>query len=125
MNPPAKTQPQPQPLSTGERIWRAAFFFLSAASGAAALAAFDAGRWATGLGDVGVTVLMLGLLVQFPFVRAFLTAGSNNSDPAKAREAVLAVAEELRRRFPWTDSASRVGWLLLAGSLALRILGYE
>lgn len=121
MNSPANTQA----LSTGERIWRAAFFFLSAASGAAALAAFDAERWATGLGDVGVTVLMIGLLVQFPFVRAFFTAGSGAADPVKAREQVVQVAEALRREHPWTDTASRVGWMLLAASLALRLFGYE
>ena len=121
MTPPARTNPE----TPGERVWNAAFFFLSAASFASALVDFSAGRWATGLGDVGVTVLMIGLAVQFPFVRAFVTAGAEGGDPAKQREKVIKTAEELRQRHPWTDQASRLGWMLLGGSLVLRVLGVD
>ncbi|MEG1969384.1 MAG: hypothetical protein RR101_04600 [Burkholderiaceae bacterium] len=120
------TTPADNPsVSPAERAWNAAFFLLSAAIFASGLLAFSAGRYAAGLGDLGVTVLMFGMAVQFPFVRAFVTTGADGSDPAAKREKVLKTAEELRARHPWTDQASRIGWILLGGSLVLRLFGVE
>lgn len=118
-------QTQAQVPSPGERAWRTGLYLLSASSAASALVDFDAGRLAHGLGDLGVTALLLGLLVQFPFVRAFVASGSQRGDPAKVRAALLKLAEELRARHPWAEHAGRAGWALLGTSLVLRLFGVE
>lgn len=118
-------QTQTQVPSPGERAWRTGLYLLSASSAASALVDFDAGRLAHGLGDLGVTALLLGLLVQFPFVRAFVTSGSEAGEPAKARAALLKLAEDLRARHPWAEHAGHAGWVLLATSLVLRLFGVD
>ena len=118
-------QTQAQVPSPGERAWRTGLYLLSASSAASALVDFDAGRLAHGLGDLGVTALLLGLLVQFPFVRAFVASGSEAGDPAKARAALLKLAEDLRARHPWAEHAGRAGWVLLGSSLVLRLFGVD
>ena len=45
--------------TSGERLWRGGFFYVSAAMGAMAMVDFDAGRFAHGLGDAGIACLML------------------------------------------------------------------
>lgn len=110
------------PMSQGERAWRNAFFLFSASMAALALVDFDAGRFAHGLGDVGVACLMLSLIGQFPFVRAMVGAGSRDS-PAKARDELLREAERLRLANPWAERLSHAGWMLLLASFALRLLG--
>jgi len=118
----------PSPPSNGERIWRGALFVLSAAMTASALVAFDAGNFGKGLGDLGASVLMLSMMVQFPFLRAIVKASgeSDNASPErvrKQREELMKRAEEVRTANPWADRAGRAGWVLLAVSLILRISG--
>jgi len=114
--------------SNGERIWRAALFVLSAALTALALVDFEAGRLGNGLGDLGASVLMLSLMVQFPFLRAVIkvSAEQDKASPdrvRKQREELMKQAEQVRAANPWADYAGRAGWVLLAISLVLRIGG--
>ena len=114
--------------SNGERIWRAALFVLSAALTALALVDFEAGRLGNGLGDLGASVLMLSLMVQFPFLRAVIrvSAEQDKASPdrvRKQREELMKQAEQVRAANPWADYAGRAGWALLAISLVLRIGG--
>ena len=117
----------PRPTA-GERIWRTVFFVLSAAMAASALVDFEAGRLGHGLGDAGASILMLSLLVQFPFVRAIVRA-SREQQPVspeivrKQREQLMQQAEQVRTANPWAERANRMGWALLAISLVLRISG--
>lgn len=119
---------QPVPASNGERAWRVVLFVLSAAMAASALVDFDAGRMGKGLGDLGVAVLMLSMMVQFPFLRAIVKASGEeeNASPErvrKQREELMKQAEQVRSSNPWADYAGRAGWALLAISLILRIGG--
>ena len=118
----------PSPPINGERIWRAALFLLSAAMTASALVDFEAGRLGNGLGDLGASVLMLSLMVQFPFLRAVIkvSAEQDKDSPErvrKQREELMKQAEQVRAANPWADYAGRAGWALLAISLVLRIGG--
>ena len=119
---------KPTPPSNGERIWRMALFVLSAAMAASALVDFEAGRVGNGLGDLGVSVLMLSMMVQFPFLRAVVKASSGQEKTSpervrKQREELMKEAEQVRSANPWADYAGRAGWALLAISLVLRIGG--
>jgi hypothetical protein len=116
------------PPSNGERIWRAALFLISAAMTASALVDFEAGRLGNGLGDLGASVLMLSMMVQFPFLRAVIkvSAEQDKASPDRARkqrEELTKQAEQMRAANPWADYAGRAGWALLAISLVLRIGG--
>ena len=118
----------PSPPSNGERTWRAALFLLSAAMTASALVDFEAGRLGNGLGDLGASVLMLSLMVQFPFLRAVVkvSAEQDKASPdrvRKQREELMKQAQQVRAANPWADYAGRAGWVLLAISLVLRIGG--
>lgn len=118
----------PSTPSSGERTWRAVLFFLSAALTASALVDFEAGRLGNGLGDLGASVLMLSLMVQFPFLRAVIkvSAEQDKASPdrlRKQREELMKQAEQVRTANPWADYAGRAGWALLAISLVLRIGG--
>lgn len=119
---------KPTSPSNGERAWRAALFFLSAAMTASALVDFEAGRLGNGLGDLGASVLMLSLMVQFPFLRAVVkvSAEQDKASPdrvRKQREELMKQAQQVRAANPWADYAGRAGWVLLAISLVLRIGG--
>lgn len=114
--------------SNGERVWRTAMFVLSAAMTASALVDFEAGRLGNGLGDLGASVLMLSMMVQFPFLRAVIkvSAEQDKASPdrvRKQREELMKQAEQVRTANPWADYAGRAGWALLAISLILRIGG--
>lgn len=103
-------------------------FVLSAAMAGSALVDFDAGRVGNALGDLGVSVLMLSMMVQFPFLRAIVKAsgeqdGRSPERVRKQREELLKQAEQVRAANPWADRAGRAGWTLLALSLVLRISG--
>jgi hypothetical protein len=115
------------PPSPGERIWRNSFFFLSALLAGLALTKFEAGRWAHGVGDLGASVLMLSVMVQFPFLRALIRASADDEgspEHLKRRRAELVQqAEQLKAANPWSDVAGRAGWILLGISLILRIVG--
>jgi hypothetical protein len=119
---------QPAPTSNGERLWRSALFVFSAAMAASALVDFDAGRFGNGLGDLGAAVLMLSMMVQFPFLRAVVKASGEQESGSpervrKQREELMKQAEQVRTANPWADRAGRAGWVLLAVSLVLRISG--
>lgn len=120
---------KPPSLPTkGERVWRMTLFVLSAAMAASALVDFDAGRVGKALGDLGVSVLMLSMMVQFPFLRAIVKAsgeqdGGSPERVRKQREELLKQAEQVRAANPWADRAGRAGWTLLALSLVLRVSG--
>jgi hypothetical protein len=119
---------KPTPPSNGERIWRVSLFVLSAAMAASALVGFDAGNFGKGLGDLGASVLMLSMMVQFPFLRAVVKASSEqeNASPErvrKQREELMKKAEQVRAANPWAEYAGRAGWVLLAASLILRVVG--
>jgi hypothetical protein len=116
----AMTNPVAKP-SAGERVWRNALFVLSASMAALALVDLDAGRMAGALGDAGVACLMLSLLPQFRLVRAIVAA----SERPRPREELLRDIERVRTRDPWADHAGAAGWMLLAASLVLRVLGFE
>lgn len=105
--------------SSAERFWRKVFFVLSAAMAAFALVDLGAGRFANGLGDVGVACLMISLIPQFPFVRA-IVAGSQR---LRTEEDLLRDLERVRTQSPWAETVSAAGWLLLGASLLLRALG--
>ena len=112
----------------GERIWRSVLFVLSAAMAASALVDFDAGRFGNGLGDLGAAVLMLSMMVQFPFLRAVVKASGEQDSASperirKQREELMKQAEQVRAANPWAERAGRAGWVLLALSLVLRIGG--
>lgn len=124
----AMVKTQPDARSNGERVWRGVLFVLSAAMAASALVDFDAGRFGKGIGDLGVAVLMLSMMVQFPFLRAVVKASGeqDNASPErvrKQREELMKQAERVRASNPWADYAGRAGWALLAISLILRIGG--
>src|SRR5512137_2341201 len=119
---------KPVPPSNGERVWRTAMFVLSAAMTASALVDFEAGRLGNGLGDLGASVLMLSMMVQFPFLRAVIkvSAEQDKASPdrvLKQREELMKQAEQVRSANPWADHAGRAGWALLVISLILRIGG--
>lgn len=119
---------KPTSPTNGERTWRTALFILSAAMTASALVDFEAGRLGNGLGDLGASVLMLSLMVQFPFLRAVIKASSEQDKASpervrKQREELMKQAEQVRAANPWADYAGRAGWALLAISLVLRIGG--
>ena len=95
---------------------------------ASALVDFDAGRFGKGIGDLGVAVLMLSMMVQFPFLRAVVKASGEQESASpervrKQREELMKQAERVRASSPWADYAGRAGWALLAISLILRIGG--
>jgi hypothetical protein len=104
-----------------ETIWRGVFFVLSAGMAALGLVDFDNGRFAHGLGDLGLSSLMLSLLTQFPFLRAFVRA----SERPDGREILLKEAERLRKSQPWAARASSAGWTMMFLSLGLRLAGVE
>lgn len=110
---------RPREASPQERLWRNAFFYLSALMGAFALVDIDAGRFAHGMGDAGVACLMLSLMAQFPFVQALVDA----SEKPKSREELAREVERLRAAHPSADRVAAAGWVLLLGSLVLRIAG--
>jgi hypothetical protein len=119
---------QAHPRGNGERLWRSGLFVLSAAMAASALAAFDAGNFAKGVGDVGACLLMLSMMVQFPFLRAVVKASGEQENVTaekvrKQREELVKQAEQVRSANPWAERAGRAGWVLLAVSLILRIGG--
>lgn len=119
---------KPSPPSNGERIWRVALFVLSAAMAASALVDFEAGRLGKGLGDLGASVLMLSMMVQFPFLRAVIKVSGEQETASpdrvrKQREELVKQAEQVRAANPWADYAGRAGWALLAISLVLRVGG--
>ena len=119
---------QPTLPSNGERIWRSVLFVLSAAMAASALVDFDAGRFGKGVGDLGAAVLMLSMMVQFPFLRAVVKASGEQESVSpdrarKQREELMKQAEQVRNANPWAERAGRAGWVLLAVSLVLRISG--
>jgi len=89
---------------------------------ALALVDFDAGRLANGVGDAGVSCLMLSMMIRFPFMRAMVEAGGREA-PAKAREALLREADRLRESYPWADRLGNAGWIMLLASLVLRLAG--
>jgi hypothetical protein len=119
--------PKKPPPSPGERTWRTTFYLLSAVMAGSALVDFDAGRFAHGIGDLGASILMLSLIVQFPFVRAIVQAGSEGQGSPeqlkRRREALLQQVEQVRAANPWAEHAGRAGWVLLGLSLLLRITG--
>ena len=104
-----------------ERLWRSAFFALSAAMGGFALVDLDAGRLAGAAGDIGVACLLLSLMNQFPVVRAILEGASKRQPPQRLQQQ----AQRLRTADPWSDRLASVGWSLLFGSLLLRVLGVD
>jgi len=119
---------KPSPPSNGERLWRVVLFVLSAAMAASALVDFEAGRLGKGLGDLGASVLMLSMMVQFPFLRAVIKVSGKQEIASpervrKQREELVKQAEQVRAANPWADYAGRAGWALLAVSLVLRIGG--
>jgi hypothetical protein len=107
------------PRTSGERFWRKVFFVLSAAMAAFALVDLGSGRFANGLGDVGVACLMISLIPQFPFVRAIV---AGNARLHSERE-LLQDLERVRTQSPWAETVSAIGWLMLGASLLLRALG--
>ena len=111
----------PTPVSGGESLWRIVFFFLSALMAALAMVDFSSGWLAHGLGDLGVSFLMLSLLAQFPFVQIFIRA----SERPDGRELLAKEAERLRKAQPWTARASAWGWALMLLSLGLRLAGAD
>jgi hypothetical protein len=116
------------PRSSGERHWRSTLFFLSAALAATALVDVEAGRIGRAIGDLGACVLLLSLIVQFPFLRALVKAGEHSTPGSpeelrRQREALMQQAERVRLDNPWAERAGRAGWVLLAISLLLRIGG--
>lgn len=109
-------------------MWRLTLFVLSAAMAASALVDFEAGRAGKALGDLGVSVLMLSMMVQFPFLKAIARASreQDNASPERARkqrEELQKQAEQVRAANPWAEHAGRAGWALLAVSLILRVGG--
>ncbi|MCS6944863.1 MAG: hypothetical protein RMK97_05530 [Sutterellaceae bacterium] len=108
-------------ITPGERTWRAVFFLASAAMAAFALLDLEAGRWAGALGDLGVTLLLLSLLPQFPLVRAIVAA----TEKPRSREEMVRQVERARPRVPWAEHAGAGGWVLLGASILLRLLGFE
>ena len=128
MNTQSKSPRTPNlPPSPGERVWRITFFFLSAMLAGLALVQFDAGRWAHGLGDLGASVLMLSVMVQFPFLRAIVQASADDEGSPertkRRREELMQQAAQLKAANPWSDVAGRAGWILLGLSLVLRVVG--
>jgi hypothetical protein len=107
------------PRSDGERAWRNTLFVLSASMAGFALVDIDAGRLASALGDAGVSLLMVSLMPQFPFVRAIV--GDRNRRPS--REELLRDIERVREQSPWAERAGTAGWVLLGASLVLRAIG--
>jgi hypothetical protein len=110
-------------VSPGERIWRTAFFVLSAVMTGFALVNLSSGHYAQAVGDLGASLLMLSLIVQFPFVRAIVQAGEDSSRRPQRRDELLQQAEKLRASNPWAEYSGRVGWVLLGISLILRVGG--
>lgn len=112
-------------LSPGERVWRKVFFVLSAMMTGFALVNLSAGHYAQAIGDLGASLLMLSLIVQFAFVRAIVKAGDEGraTHPQQRRDDLLQQAEKLRAANPWAEYAGRAGWILLGVSLLLRVLG--
>jgi hypothetical protein len=127
MNTRSKSPAPAAPPSSGESVWRNTFFFLSALLAGLSLVQFDAGQWAHGVGDLGASVLMLSVMVQFPFLRALVRAsadGEVSPERMKRRqEELVQQAEQLKAANPWSDVAGRAGWILLGISLILRIIG--
>ena len=119
---------QQQPVRSGaERSWRWILYLLSAAMAASALLDFEAGRFGKGLGDLGAAVLMLSMMVQFPFLRAVIKVSREQSATPermrKQQEELTQQANKMRAAHPWADVANRAGWTMLALSLVLRIAG--
>lgn len=108
-------------LSPGERVWRMAFFVLSAMMSGFALVNLSSGQYSYAIGDLGASLLMLSLIVQFPFVRAIVKAGEDSSRTRQRRDELLQQAEKLRTANPWAEYAGRAGWVLLGISLLVRI----
>ena len=112
---------KPLPISAGESAWRSVFFLLSALMAALAMVDFSSGQLAQGLGDLGVSSLLLSMLAQYPFLQAFLRA----SERPDGRELLQKEAERLRKAQPWTARASAWGWAMMLLSLGLRLAGAE
>jgi hypothetical protein len=112
-------------LSPGERVWRKVFFVLSAMMTGFALVNLSAGHYARAIGDLGASLLMLSLIVQFAFVRAIVKTGDEGraTHPQQRRDDLLQQAEKLRAANPWAEYAGRAGWILLGVSLLLRAVG--
>jgi hypothetical protein len=124
----SKSPPKPvTPPTAGERAWRNTFYFLSALLAGLALVQIEAGRWAHGMGDLGASVLMLSVMVQFPFLRAIVRASADEEGSPermkRRREELMQQAQQLKAANPWSDVAGRAGWILLGISLVLRIVG--
>ena len=114
--------------SKAERLWRSTLFVLSAAIAASALVDFDAGSFGKGLGDLGAAILLLSMMVQFPFLRAVVKASREQESASperlrKQRDELMQQAERVRTANPWAERAGRAGWVLLGLSLVLRISG--
>lgn len=103
----------------GERLWRRAFFFLSATLAACALLQLGAGRFASGLANVGLTFLLISLIPQFPFVRAIIRGGARQHPD----DELLRDLQRVRTQTPWAETMSAAGWLFLGASLLLRAFG--
>jgi hypothetical protein len=117
-----------QPVPTrAERTWRWVLYLLSAAMAASSLVDFEAGQFGKGVGDLGAAVLMLSLMVQFPFLRAVVNASREQSATPerlrKQQEALMQQANKMRAAHPWAEVANRAGWTMLALSLVLRVAG--
>ena len=77
---------------------------------------------------LGAAVLMLSMMVQFPFLRAIVKASRAQEATSpeklrKQREELMQQAQQVRSANPWAEMAGRAGWALLALSLLLRIGG--
>lgn len=111
--------------SPGERVWRKVFFVLSAMMTGFALVNLSGGHFAQAIGDFGASLLMISLIVQFPFVRAIVKASRDGAatHPQQRRDDLLQQAEKLRTANPLAEYAGRAGWILLGLSLVLRVVG--
>jgi len=107
------------PQTDGERFWRRAFYLFSAGLAASALVELTGLRYASAMGDIGMTCLMVSLIPQFPFVRA-IVLGTRRQ---QSHEDLLRDLERARTSSPWAETASAAGWLLLGASVALRAFG--
>jgi hypothetical protein len=106
----------------GEQLWHNLFFYFSAFMAALALVDLSSGRLAHAMGDAGVACLLVSLMNQYRVVRAVI---AQSREPQPERGELLREAERLRAEHPWIERASGAGWMLLLGSLALRLAGVQ